>query len=94
MSSQSGGLKLVKLGLKGFEKFYPEKLVRGEVESRHTLLLRLWKPLIGLINCLPSTVVCNVFSCSSCARNRVVFSFVRNAEVLILLNLDNGVLAK
>ena len=85
---------MVKLELKGLEKFYPEKLVGGEVESRHTLLLRLWKPLIGLVNRLSSSVVCNVFSCSSCARNRVVFSFVRNAEVLILLNLDKGVLAK
>ena len=67
--------------------FYPEKLVRGEVESGYTLLLRLWKPFIGLVNCLPSPVVCNVLSRSSCVRLRVFFSFVRNAEVLILLNL-------
>ena len=80
-------MKLVKLDLK--KGFYPEKLVRCKVESRYTLLLRLWKPIVGLVDCLASSIVCNVIEGN--IGNRVVFSFVGNAEVLMLFNLHKGV---
>ena len=46
-----------------------------------------WKPLIDPIDCLGSTVVCNIFWWVGFPRLHIWFSFVWDAEVLILLNL-------
>ena len=40
---------------------YPEKLFRCEVEAWNALLLNFWESLIDPVDCLRSTVVCNVF---------------------------------